>query len=154
MTTPKSATYQSEPFEEKNTRFKSSSNRDAVLLSFYYTWDSAHGVFPARISKTTTTENPSPWAETPSLCVLCVPVWIYRWWHCCQSGSTPTRTLRLHGIGACARLSLSWLADTAVNHASCPGTRITCCSVCPSHRRTFNINIYDYWAATDCRRRF
>lgn len=50
MTTPKSPTYQPEPFEEKNTRFKSSSNRDTVLLSFYSTWDSAHGVFPARIS--------------------------------------------------------------------------------------------------------
>lgn len=127
--------------KKTNTRFKSSSNRDAVLLSFYSTWDSAHGVFPARISTTTTTENPSPGAETPSLSVLCVPVWIYRWWHCCQSGSTPTRTLRAHAIGACAPFPLSWLVRHGRQSRLCPGTRITCCSLCSSHRRTFNINI-------------
>ena len=100
----------------ENIKSKSSLSRNAVLSSFY----TANIFCYFRLvcwRRRQKKKNPSSETETPSLSVLRVPVWIYRWWHCCQSGSTPTPTLRARAIGARAPFSVSWLANTAVNHA-------------------------------------
>lgn len=146
MSSPKLATYQSEPSVEK-TQPEPPWNRTAVLSSSPASKQPQIGVFPPLVSATTT-ENPAWDPETPSLSVLGVPVWIHRCWHCCQSGSTPIRTLRAHLIGSYAPLSATWLANAAVNHASCPGTRITCCSsLSVTPFLLFSSIIQRYWSA-------
>lgn len=125
MSSPTLVTYQSEPSVEKTF---------SVILS-----EQKHGppqrlrgrTFNSRCISTSYVGNRDgkilpQHTETASLSVLAVPVWLRRGWHCCQSGSTPTRTLRAHAIGACAAFAARWLAEAAVNPASArePGSPV------------------------------
>lgn len=134
ISNPKLVTYRPEQSVEKPLNLNHF-RRDKRPSCFYTARNPTHGIFPPRITATST-RNPPSATETPCPSVLGFPVWLDRWWHCCQSASTPTRTRQTHAIGACTQFPVSWLANAAVNHASAREPESPVGSDCPSHHLT------------------